>query len=286
MRESDITICGHGSGTPSTKNLKTYCEYRYGQIADNGKRKALVEVRRLKELTDYDRSKFHELYKSILGRNAYSQARRQYVYNTYTDGKYYSDCSSSGCATFKLCGHDVDLLNTAGIHTSRLFETVDVTIQDGHITDPGKLKVGDCLMFRGNDPDRPLQIGHVEYVYEINADEKEEITLESATLIITAKLLNVRAEPSTSGTLVKTLGDGDAVSATARCDGWFKISDGWISGKYVKGWIKESGRWWYTDGGKYPMHCAKDIGGKEYHFDKDGWLITADWIDDDGAVIH
>ena len=285
MRESDITICGHGSGTPSTKNLRTYCEYRYGQIADNGKRKELVEVRRLKALTDYDRNKFHELYKAIIGRNTYSQTLRQYVYVPYKDGDYYSDCSSSGCATFKLCGHGVSLLNTAGIHSSSLFETVNVTIKDGHVTDPEKLRVGDCLMFRGNDPNRPLQIGHVEYVYEINS-EREEIALETAELTITAAALNIRTEPSTSGGIIDTLKEGETVAASTRCEGWFKTVAGWVSGKYVKGWIKEHGRWWYTDGGKYPAHCAKDIDGKEYHFDKDGWLITADWIDDDGAVIH
>ena len=43
-------------------------------------------------------------------------------------------------------------------------------IVKGHITNPEILKVGDCLLFVGSDPSRPLQIGHVEYVYEINGN--------------------------------------------------------------------------------------------------------------------
>lgn len=173
IQEKDITICGHGSGRPSLKNMETYLGYRYGQQAANGKRKGLVEVRRLKGLTDSERAKFVHNYRTILGRNNYSQEKRQYVYRPSKDGRYYSDCSSSGCSTFQRIGHsDVPLLSTAGIHGSSLFETVFITIQNGHITNPELLKVGDCLLFRGNDPSRPLQIGHVEYVYAMPDTKK------------------------------------------------------------------------------------------------------------------
>ena len=123
-------------------------------------------VLRLKALTDSDRVKYHDTYKTILGRNIYSQNLRSYVYKTY-NGKYYSDCSSSICATFAKIGYSVSLLNTAGMYYSSLFEKVPVNISNGHITNPEILKVGDCLMYAGSDPSRPLQIGHVESVYEI-----------------------------------------------------------------------------------------------------------------------
>jgi hypothetical protein len=81
-------------------------------------------------------------------------------------GKYYSDCSSSGIKTYEKCGFSFPwTLNTAGIYESSLFETVPVKIEKGHITNPEILKTGDALLFVGNDPSRPLQIGHVEYVY-------------------------------------------------------------------------------------------------------------------------
>lgn len=169
VTEKDITLCGHGSGTPSTKNMYIYLESRYKSIAPNGKHKGVIAVRRLKKITDSGRKKFHDTYKTILGRNSYNQSLRSYVYTPYK-GKYYSDCSSSGCATFKKIGYSVPLLNTAGIYTSSLFETVPVKIKNGHITNPEILKVGDAILFVGSDPSRPKQIGHVEYIYSINKE--------------------------------------------------------------------------------------------------------------------
>lgn len=123
------------------------------------------------------RKKYHDTYKLILGRNVYNQNLRQYVFTKYKDGKYYSDCSSSQCAVFNKIGIKIGLMNTAGIYNSDLFEKVDVTIKNGHVTDVSKLRVGDLLMFRGTDPKRPLQIGHVEGVYEINGTTEDKITL-------------------------------------------------------------------------------------------------------------
>lgn len=41
---------------------------------------------------------------------------------------------------------------------------------------------------------------------------------------------------------VKSVKAGEVVQATERAlisgDPWFHISDGWISGKYVEGWVK------------------------------------------------
>lgn len=166
MTEKDILICGHGSGNPSKKNMYTYLSSRYSQLASNGRRKGVVEVLRLKGLTDAQRKKFHDTYKTIIGRNIYNQNLRDYCYRSY-NGRYYSDCSSSICLTFKQIGISISSLNTAGMHYSNLFEKVAVKISNGHITNPSVLKVGDCIMFVGNDPSRPLQIGHVEAVYEM-----------------------------------------------------------------------------------------------------------------------
>ena len=167
--EKGIILCGHGSGFPSTKNMETYLSNRYKLIADNDKHKGLIAVRRLKGITDEERQKFHDAYKSILGRNYYSQNLREYVFTSYK-GRYYSDCSSSGDACYKKAGHDVGWLNTAGIYESSKFETVPVIIKNGHVQNPDVLRETDALLFVGDDPRRPLQIGHVEFIYEIKKE--------------------------------------------------------------------------------------------------------------------
>lgn len=116
---------------------------------------------------------FHDTYATILGRNYYNQDLRQYVYTPYPKtGKYYSDCSSSACATYQKCGVDVGLLNTAGMHYAG--KKVPVKILDGEIMGGfNLLRVGDALLFRGypyENSDRPLGIGHVEMIYELGKD--------------------------------------------------------------------------------------------------------------------
>ena len=168
MTERDITICGHGSNTPSLKNLNEYLTMRHDKRMENGVRKQLLRVRRLKALdTDGKRELFKALYGSILGRNVYDQDRRQYVYTPYR-GRYYSDCSSSGCATYQRCGCEISLLNTAAMLNSDLFEDVECGIKDGHIQHPEMLKVGDALLFAGNIKRPSLSyVGHVEYIYDV-----------------------------------------------------------------------------------------------------------------------
>lgn len=172
MTNNDITICGHGSGRPRLTILAEYAAQRYAQHAKNGKDKGIVAVRRLKKMTDQGRECFRDTYKKILGRNYYDQDLRQYVYTAYKNGCYYSDCSSSICATYAKIGYSCPLYNTAGIYQSSIFEDVPVRIEKGQISNPEILKVGDAILFRGDDPSRPLQIGHVEAVYSI-ADAPE-----------------------------------------------------------------------------------------------------------------
>lgn len=285
ISESQITICGHGSGRPSLKNMENYLSSRYASLAKNGAHKGLIAIRRLKALTDEKRVEFANTYKTIIGRNYYNQNLRDYVYHKYTNGSYYSDCSSSICATFKQIGYNVSNLNTAGIFKSDLFETVDVVIASGHVYDTSKLKVGDCLLFVGEDPDRPKQIGHVEAIYSIPEEEVlQPETVIEATFTITVKELNIREKPLLSSKAVGTYKKNETVKATAKSGNWFKTDKGWISRKYCLGWIKESDKYWYMNNGVYPMHCAMDINGKEYHFDKEGWMLTADRLTASGNV--
>lgn len=296
MTEKDITLCGHGSALPTLKNMYDYLEKRYNMKAKNGKREGVVSVRRLKNLTDRDRVRFHDTYKTIIKRNIYSQDRRLYCYEMYHDGLYYSDCSSSGCLTFDKLGYKVGALNTAGIYRSSKFEDVPVNIKNGHIQNPEVLKVGDCILFVGNDASRPKQIGHVEYIYEINTEETEANPLATAQIKVGSDglevldTLNIRQTPNRSGTIVGKCNEGDRIYPTARATingvGWFKIKEGWVCGRYLRGWILDPDKkWWYLRRGyTYYQSTVANINGVEYVFDHEGYMVTPDRIAKSGEV--
>lgn len=112
-----------------------------------------------------------EKYRTIIGRNRYSQAKRNCCYKKYCDGNYYSDCSSSVSLTYRECGYDFGNLNTAGMYTTARLRDVPVRIEKGIITNPEVLRIGDMLIFAGNDESRAYAgyAGHVEMVGEIDA---------------------------------------------------------------------------------------------------------------------
>lgn len=109
-------------------------------------------------------------YRTIIGRNYYSQARRNYCYTKYKDGKYYSDCSSSVSHTYKQAGYSFGILNTVGMWTSKKLTDVPVVIKNGIIQNPEVLRIGDMLLFAGTDTGRSKYgyVGHVEMVGEIS----------------------------------------------------------------------------------------------------------------------
>ena len=109
-------------------------------------------------------------YKKYIGRNHYSQPRRNYCETKYTDGKYYSDCSSSVSYAYKGAGESFGILNTVGMWTSKKMVDVPVKISKGQITNPEVLCVGDLLLYAGNDTSRKAfgYVGHVEMVGEIS----------------------------------------------------------------------------------------------------------------------
>ena len=113
-------------------------------------------------------------YRTIIGRNIYSQSLRDYCFKPYRDGKYYSDCSSSISYSYKAVGFPFGILNTVGMYSSKKFEAVPVKITKGQITNPELLRVGDMLLFAGSDKSRARAgyVGHVEMVGEIEKSGK------------------------------------------------------------------------------------------------------------------
>ena len=83
ITEKDIILCGHGSGTPRTIRMDTYLTSRYKQTVTKGGKtwhKGVVAVVRPKGITDKLRSAYAAKYKTIIGRNNYSQLKRGYCY--------------------------------------------------------------------------------------------------------------------------------------------------------------------------------------------------------------
>lgn len=174
ITEKDITICGHGSGNPRTTRMDSYGTLRYAGTASgtiNGKKqtwhKGLVAVVRRKQMTDSQRKQYVATYKTILGRNKYSNDLRNYVFSPYKDGNYYSDCSSSQNATLTRVGLKTPALTTVEMYNSNLFEKLPAKIVNGHMTNPEILQIGDMLLYAGTNVKRTLHIGHVEGVYAI-----------------------------------------------------------------------------------------------------------------------
>lgn len=70
-------------------------------------------------------------------------------------------------------------------------------------------------------------------------------------------------------------------------DAWYRTNDGYISAYRVAGWVRDNKGWWcemYDH--KYPRSKAAIIDGKEYHFDRDGYMLESNRIDQSGAIIY
>ena len=117
--------------------------------------------------------------------------------------------------------------------------------------------------------------------------ESYEITVSSAGLNVMVAFLNVRNYPKT-GAIVGGYEQGDVIKPTHKCfvdgDAWFKTDKGWISGKYLEGWIQELSdvdqRWWYVKSGyTYSISEWVEYNGAWYYIDKDGWMATNVYVE-------
>jgi glucan-binding YG repeat protein len=113
--------------------------------------------------------------------------------------------------------------------------------------------------------------------------ETYNISTSSRGLMITTDYINVREAPNGAKT-GHTYVQGEYVHPTQKIyvDGamWYHTDKGWISAKYVEGWVKEAnGRWWYVMPG---YNCTKNawqlINGHWYYFDANGWMLESQWI--------
>lgn len=181
------------------------------------------------------RNKVRDTYKTILGRNKYSQAKRDYCFAKYKDGYYYSDCSSSISYSYKVSGYSFGILNTVGMFGSSKLKKVAVKIVDGIPVDISKLRIGDMLLFAGNDSSRASSeyVGHVEMVYDIRGDKVTLCGHGSGTPSLKDMVTYCKRRQSTSAStkrgnrgLIKVVRFIQDDEAPTQPSGFFKVKTG------------------------------------------------------------
>ena len=120
------------------------------------------------------------------------------------------------------------------------------------------------------------------------AADLKDIKSGAHGLSITASSLIIRTAPAGADS-GKRYSKDQQVQPIRKCfvsgAPWIQTADGWVSGKYLTGWVCQDGRWWYLLSGYTYRHDAVcQIDGQAYTFDSDGWMITADRIAEDGHI--
>ena len=123
---------------------------------------------------------------------------------------------------------------------------------------------------------------------QVSVSDLKEVKSGIRGLRVTASSLIIRTTPKGTDTGKRYTKD-QRVQPINKCfadgDPWFQTADGWISGKYLEGWLLQDGSWWYLlSGYTYHHDTVYLIDGQAYAFDSDGWMITADRIADDGHI--
>lgn len=108
------------------------------------------------------RNKAAKLMKSRAKRNSYTQGGMRGYFFGYPQegGNGYSDCSSA-CRAAILRAAGVDIGSNTHTQVINRSKAIVIEMTDGHYPDEAKLRVGDCLYFKGNTS-HALDVGHVE----------------------------------------------------------------------------------------------------------------------------
>lgn len=115
------------------------------------------------------------------------------------------------------------------------------------------------------------------------------IKTSKTKLTVMASSLIVRSTPKGVDT-GQRYKNGDKVEPIEKCfadnEPWIRTDKGWISARYVQGWVLQNGRWWYVlPGYTFYRSSVENINGRDYCFDREGWMVTSDRITDNGDII-
>lgn len=205
-----------------------------------------------------------------------------------------TDCSNSTAVLIKCVGYllgikelqDVSIycytgnlraaLNNAGFKT--LVETKYLK-SDEHLYE------GDVLLCEGHHVTVNLDRGKYSQEYF-----ESKISVGEDGLRLTADV-NVRQTPDVlSDNIITVYKAGTQIYPTAKLfvngEPFFKVDNYYISARYSTGWIFENTRWWLlTKGYTYPSQTVVEYEGKDYAFDRNGWLVEPENIDSLGGFI-
>lgn len=120
------------------------------------------------------------------------------------------------------------------------------------------------------------------------ATDMKDVKSGTRGLRVLASSLIIRTSPGGADT-GKRYAKDQRVQPNRKCfvsgAPWIQTADGWISGKYLEGWIQQDDRWWYMLSGYTYLHdIISQIDGQVYAFDADGWMLTSDRIAPDGHI--
>ena len=133
-----------------------------------------------------------------------------------------------------------------------------------------------------------MDVAPVKADSDAGAADLKDIKSGAHGLSVTASSLIIRTAPAGADS-GKRYSKDQQVQPIRKCfvsgAPWIQTADGWVSGKYLTGWVCQDGRWWYLLSGYTYRHDAVcQIDGQAYAFDSDGWMITADRIAEDGHI--
>ena len=133
-----------------------------------------------------------------------------------------------------------------------------------------------------------MDVATVKSDSDAGAADLKDIKSGAHGLSITASSLIIRTAPAGADS-GKRYSKDQQVQPIRKCfvsgAPWIQTADGWVSGKYLTGWVCQDGRWWYLLSGYTYRHDAVcQIDGQAYAFDSDGWMITSDRIAEDGHI--
>ena len=192
----------------------------------------------------------------------------------------------------------------AGVHHTALV----IEVKNGYIyTIEGNTGAGSAVIANGGGVARKTYLMNSKTIYGYGRPpydpEETEIknlveypvsTGAKGVKIVGTASLNCRASYSTSSAIITTLAKGTYVKPNKKVNvngtWWFYLPDknGWISGKYIEGWLQEANnKWWYVmENYTYPYNIIKTIESKDYIFDKDGWMVTSNRINSSGVLTY
>ena len=133
-----------------------------------------------------------------------------------------------------------------------------------------------------------MEVAPVKADSDAGAADLKDIKSGAHGLSVTASSLIIRTAPAGADS-GKRYSKDQQVQPLRKCfvsgAPWVQTADGWLSGKYLTGWVCQDGRWWYlTNDYTYLHDTVCQIDGQAYAFDSDGWMITADRIAEDGHI--